>query len=61
MKFLSRKFIVAILTAIVNILIANGSVPPYAQDILAKVTTGIGALYITIEGIADIVSRAKDN
>ena len=59
MKFLSRKFLVIILTAIVEVFIATGSLPPETRVVLQKLLALLGLSYVGIEGLADIVSRLR--
>ena len=59
MKFLSRKFLVIILTAIVEVLISTGTLPPETRVVLQKLLALLGLSYVGIEGLADIVSRLR--
>jgi hypothetical protein len=59
-KFLSRKLLVVIITAITDILIVGGSIPAEVQDLLLKLVTGLGALYVAVEGVKDIVVAIKN-
>lgn len=55
-KFLSRKLIIIIATAIVDVLIATGSAAPELKDLLLKLMTGLGSLYVVVEGIKDAIN-----
>lgn len=59
-KFLSRKLLVVIITAITDVLIVGGSIPAEVQDLLLKLVTGLGSLYVAVEGIRDIVIAIKN-
>ena len=59
-KFLSRKLLVVIVTAITDILIVGGTVPMEVKDLLLKLITGLGTLYVAVEGIRDIVIAIKN-
>lgn len=56
-KFLSRKWLSLIGTIIVEILIATGNIPPEVKPLLMETIAIISGVYISAEGIADIVSR----
>lgn len=58
-KFLSRKLIVIITTAIADILIATGSADPVLKDLLLKLITGLGSLYVIVEGLKDAIAALK--
>lgn len=58
-KWLSRKVIVTILTGIVEISIATGSIPAELKPLLMKLVAGAGTFYVLIEGLADVISRLK--
>lgn len=60
MKFLSRKFLVLIATAILDILIASGQIPVEAKELLLKLITGTAGLYIIVEGLIDLIRQKKD-
>jgi len=57
-KFLSRKFLIIIITGITDVLIAMGAIPTEVKTLLLQLVTAVGSLYV-VEGIADIVSRIK--
>lgn len=58
-KFLSRKLLVIIATGIADFLIITGQVDPVFKTMLLKLITGLGALYVSVEGIRDIVIAIK--
>lgn len=59
-KYLSRKFLTLIAVSIIDVLIAMGQIPVELKDLLLKLITGIGGVYITVEGVLDIFKK-KDN
>lgn len=59
-KFLSRKFIIIIITGITDVLIATGAIVPEVKNLLLQLITAVGSLYVIVEGIADIISRIKN-
>lgn len=58
-KFISRKLIVALLTGIVDYLVATGQLSPELKELLITVITAIGGGYITVEGVKDIAVALK--
>lgn len=58
-KWLSRKVILTLLTVVLEILVAQGTLSPEQKELLMKLIAGIFGGYITVEGIADIISRWK--
>lgn len=59
-KFLSRKLLIIIITGIADILIVGGTIPAEVKDLLLKLITAIGSLYVVVEGIRDIVIAIKN-
>lgn len=59
-KWLSRKVIITILTAVCDVLIARGSMQVETKELLLKLISALGVIYVTAEGIADIVSRLRE-
>ena len=59
-KFLSRKLLVIIITAVTDVLIVGGTIPAEIQDLLLKLVTGLGSLYVAVEGVRDIVIAIKN-
>lgn len=59
-KFLSRKLITIFITGIADILILTGNAPAEIKELLAKLITLCGSLYVTVEGIRDIVIAIKN-
>lgn len=59
-KFVSRKFLIAIATAICDILIAASQIPAEIKPLLLKLITTAGGGYIIVEGIIDLL-REKEN
>jgi len=58
-KWLSRKVILALVALILEILVATGTIPVEQKELLMKLIAAIIGGYITVEGVADIVSRTK--
>lgn len=59
MKFLSRKFLIVIATAICDVLIATGQIPAEVKDLLLKLVTTIGGGYIIVEGLIDLLKKKE--
>lgn len=59
-KFLSRKLLIICVTAIADILILGGSIPLEVKTLGAELITGLGALYVAVEGVRDIVIAIKN-
>lgn len=60
-KWTSRKVLIVVLTAILDVLIAVGTITPDIKVLLLQLVTLLGSGYVVIEGIADIISRLKSN
>jgi len=56
-KYLSRKFLTAIATAAIDIMIASGTIPEATKPLLLQLVTAIGGGYIIIEGIIDAIKK----
>jgi len=59
-KFLSRKFLIVIVTGICDILVASGQMTPELKTLILSLLTAIGSVYIIVEGIKDCISANKN-
>lgn len=58
-KYLSRKFLTIFAVGIADFGIANGSVPAEIKPLLLGLITGLGGVYVIVEGILDLVRKIK--
>jgi len=54
-KFFSRKLIVALLTGLVDYLVATGQMDPAMKAAAMNVITGIGGGYVALQAIIDMI------
>lgn len=58
-KYLSRKFLTAVVTGILNIAVATGYLPAQGKELFIVLVNGLAGLYITIEGIIDLFKKER--
>jgi len=58
-KFLSRKFLSAVVTGILDIAVATGYLPVEGKTLFIELVNGLAGLYITVEGIIDLIKKEK--
>jgi len=58
-KFLSRKFLVPFLVMAVNFALNQLNIPDNIRILEISIFGGLGALYITVEGVKDIITEIK--
>jgi len=58
-KFLSRKWLTLIIVPLLDIAVANALITQEMKQLIIAVISGLGGLYISVEGIIDMI-KAKN-